>query len=138
MIAQIQGLKYFVANQLSDVVDWPKHVRVDEKKTTGDHAFVDIATPFNRYKMAICSSYIEPPPGAPLACKSLGTVTFDDLADNKHIVGPKADLTWTDISKYVHVRELTDALAAARREFGRFVVGRMQVGSTWRKRGKFS
>ncbi len=116
MIAQIQGLKYFVANQLSDVVDWPKHVRVDEKKTTGDHAFVDIATPFNRYKMAICSSYIEPPPGAPLACKSLGTVTFDDAAGNKRIVGPKADLTWTDISKHIHVRELTDALAAARRE----------------------
>ena len=67
------------------------------------------------YRMSILSSYLDPPPGAPLACKSLGTVTFDDMADNKHIVGPKADQTWTDISKHIHVRELTDALAAARR-----------------------
>lgn len=117
MIAQIQGLQAFVLNQLSDVVQWQTHVRPDpEKATTGDHAFITIATPFNRYKMSICSSYIEPPPGAPLACRSLGTVTFYDPADNKSLIGPKADQTFTDISKHIHVRELTDALAGARRE----------------------
>lgn len=126
MIAQIQGLKHFVANHLSDVVDWSKHVRIEEERypkqgdgkpqQSGDHAFILISTPFNRYRMSIASSYLDPPPGAPLACKSLGTVTFDDMADNKHIVGPKADKTWADISQHIHVRELTDALAAARRE----------------------
>lgn len=126
MIAQIQGLQHFVANHLSDVVDWSKHVRPElerypkqgdgKPQQSGDYAYILISTPFNRYRMSIASSYLDPPPGAPLACKSVGTVTFDDMADNKHIVGPKSDQTWTDISKHIHVRELTDALAAARRE----------------------
>lgn len=117
MIAQIQGLEAFVRNHLADVADWTKHVRVDpEHKTTGDQAYIVIATPFNRYKMSILSSYIDPPPGAPLQCKSLGTVTFYDPAEAKQIVGPKADLTWTDISKHIHYREYVDALAGARRE----------------------
>ncbi len=126
MIAQIQGLQYFIANQLSDVVQWQSHVRTDDDKYprsgdgkvqySGDQAHILITTPYNRYRMSIISAYLEPPPGAPVACKSLGTVTFHDLADGKRIVGPKADLTWTDISKHIHVRELTDALAAARRE----------------------
>lgn len=117
MIAQIQGLQAFVANQLGDIIDWSKHVRPDpEFKTTGDHAQVEIKTPFNRYTMSIRSSYIEPPPGAPLPCRSLGTVTLDDAAADKHIVGPKSDNTWTEISKHIHTRELTDALAVARRE----------------------
>jgi hypothetical protein len=66
--------------------------------------------------MSIASNYLDPPPGAPVACKSLGTVTFHDMAENKHIIGSKSDLTWADISKHIHVRELTDAIAGARRE----------------------
>jgi hypothetical protein len=117
MIAQLQNLQAFVANHLADVVDWSKHVRPDPNhKTTGDHAWIVIKTPFNGYEMSVRSAYIDPPAGAPVTCRSLGTVTFDDAAGDKHIVGPKADNTWIDISRHIHVRELTDALAAARRE----------------------
>lgn len=117
MIAQLQNLQAFVANHLADVVDWGKHVRPDPNhKTTGDHGYIVVKTPFNSYEMTVRSAYIEPPAGAPVTCRSLGTVTFDDAAGDKHIVGPKADNTWLDISRHIHVRELTDALAAARRE----------------------
>lgn len=116
-VAQLQNLQAFVTAQLADVVDWGKHVRPDpEKKTSGDQAFIAIATPFNRYRMSVATSYIEPPPGAPVACKSLGWVTFDDPGDTKHILGPKSDNTYAEISKHIHVRELTDAIAVARRE----------------------
>lgn len=116
-IAQIQNLQAFIVSQLSDVIDWGKHVSADPAhKSSGDLVHILIATPFNRYKMSVRSTYIDPPPGAPVECKSLGTVTFDDFAGNKHVVGPKADLVFTEISKHVHVREYTDALAAARRE----------------------
>lgn len=117
MIAQIQNLRSFVQTQLADVVDPSRHVREDQdKRSTGDQAFVEIKTAFNTYKISVASAYVTPPEGAPLACRSLGTVTFIDMADNKRIVGPKADATWTDISRHIHLRELGDALADCRRK----------------------
>jgi hypothetical protein len=117
MLSQLQNLQTFIANHLVDVIDWRRHVQLDpEYKSTGDVSHILITTPFNRYRMALGTSYSEAPAGAPIACKALGWIAFDDSAANKHIVGPKADLTYMDISKYIHVRELTDALAAARHE----------------------
>lgn len=117
MISQLQNIQAFVAKQLTDIVDWSKHVRVDpDHKTTGDQAYIVIATGLNRYKLSVASAYIEPPAGAPLACRSLGTVTFYDPVQAKTIVGPKADATYAEISKHLHVRELTDGLAVAQRE----------------------
>jgi hypothetical protein len=117
MLGQIQGLQAFVTNHLSDVIDWRKHVAPDPThKPTGDVAHILITTPFNRYKMSIGTAYAEPPAGAPVACRSLGWMGFDDPADNKHVLGPKSDMLYSEISKHVCVRELTDALAAARRE----------------------
>lgn len=119
MISQLQNLQTFVHNHLADVVDWRKHVSPDpERKMAGvaDPAYILIATPFNRYKMAMATAYAEPPAGAPVNCRALGWITFYDPADNKQIVSAKADAAYTEISKHVHVRELTDALAAARRE----------------------
>jgi hypothetical protein len=117
MIAQLANLQQFFAAHLSDVLDWGKHVRPDpERKTTGDAAYVLIDTGLNRYKLSCLSSYVEPPAGAPYQCKALGTVTFDDFGGGKHIIAPRGDQTWTDISRHIHVRELTDGLAIARRE----------------------
>jgi len=115
-VAQLQNLRSFAHLHLADVVDWARDVRVDEKATTGDQAFVVIKTPYNSYKMSVLSSYITPPPGAPTMCSSLGTVTFDDLAGDKHVVGPKADNTYNEISAHIHQREYTDALAICRRD----------------------
>lgn len=122
MISQIQNIQTFIAGQLSDVIDYGKHVRPDPQHVrpdfpnahNGDAAYVEIATPHNRYKMSVLSAYVTPPPGAPVTCRSLGTVTFYDPADGKQIVGPKGDQTYADISKHIHVREYTDALAVAR------------------------
>lgn len=118
-IAQVQNLKAFVDSRLTDVVNWSRHVRIDDdagRKSTADHAFITIKTDHNRYQMSVCSTYIEPPAGAPIMCRSLGTITFDDAAGDKHIIGPKSDQTLIDIAAHIHSRELTDALAAARRE----------------------
>jgi hypothetical protein len=83
---------------------------------TGEVAHILITTAFNRYRMALGTSLSEAPAGAPITCKALGWVAFDDFAANKRFLGAKADLLYADISKHIHVRELTDALAAARRE----------------------
>lgn len=116
-VAQIQNLQAFLIQEMSDVIDPSKHVTPDpEHKQSGDIAHVLIKTPYNQYKMSVRSTYIEPPAGAPLECRSLGTVTFDDFAGNKHVIGPKSDQTYAEISKHVHVREYTDAIAVARRE----------------------
>jgi urease beta subunit len=117
MISQLANIQAFVTKQLIDVIDWGRDVRPDsDHKTTGDAAYIVIKTAHNRYKLAVLSSYIDPPAGAPVECRSLGTVIFDDPADSKHIVGPKSDAVYAQISKHVHVREYTDALAAVRRE----------------------
>ena len=116
MISQLQNLRAFVTTQLADVVVWERHVRIDETRTTGDQAYIAIATDHNRYKMSALSAYVEPPAGAPFNCRSLGTITFDDAAGDKHVVGPRSDDVFTDICRHIHVRELTDALAAARRD----------------------
>lgn len=117
MIAQLANIQQFFAAHLSDVLDWGKHVRPDpERETTGDAAYVVIDSGLNRYKLSCLSTYIEPPAGASYQCKALGTVTFDDFGGQKHIIAPKLDATWIDISKHIHVRELTDGLAIARRE----------------------
>jgi hypothetical protein len=117
MISQLANIQAFVTKQLIDVIDWGRDVRPDsEHKTTGDAAYIMIKTPHNRYKLAILSSYIDPPSGAPVECRSLGTVVFDDPADSKYIVGPKSDAVYSEISKHIHVREYTDAIAAVRRE----------------------
>ncbi len=117
MISQLQNIQAFFARDLTDIIEWGKHVRVDpDQKTTGDQAYIVVATDLNRYKLSVASAYIDPPPGAPLACKSLGTVSFYDPVGPKTIVGPKADATYAEISKHLHVRELTDALALAQRE----------------------
>lgn len=116
VVAQIQNLRGFVTSHLCDVIDWQKHVRDDPvKQTTGDIAYIEIVTPFNRYKMAIGSAYAEPPHGAANECRSLGWVTFDDNARDKHVLAPKNDLTYQDIAKHIHVHELTDAIAEGRR-----------------------
>lgn len=116
-LAQIQNLQAFFITEMSDVIDASKHVSPDPKhKQSGDMAHVLIKTPFNEYEMSVRSTYIEPPPGAPFECRSLGTVTFDDVAGSKHVVGPKSDKTYSEISKYIHEREYKDAVAAARRE----------------------
>lgn len=117
LISQQQNLEQFVRTQLNDIVDWSKHVRLDpEHETTGDVAHVLISTPYNRYKLAISSPYVMPPEGAPFQCRSLGTVDFYDPAEGRRILQPRGDQTWTDISKHMHVREYTDALAVARRQ----------------------
>lgn len=117
MLSQLQNLQAFVANHLSDIVDWNRHVRPDaEQKTSGDHAFIVIQTGLNTFKLSCASAYVDPPPGAPYQCKALGTVQMVDRAGDRIITGPKNDATWADISKHLHVRELTDALSVARRE----------------------
>lgn len=117
MIAQLSNIQQFFAQHMTDVLDWGRHVRPDpEHKTTGDAAYVTIDSGLNRYKLSCLSSYVDPPSGAPYQCKALGTVTFDDFAGSKHIIAPKSDATWAEISKHIHVRELTDGLAIARRE----------------------
>lgn len=118
MIAQLSNIQQFFAAHLSDVLDWGKHVRPDpERKTNGDAAYVVIDSGLNRYKLGCLSTYVEPPAGALYQCKALGTVMFDDFTDaGKHIIAPKCDATWAEISNHIHVRELTDGLAIARRE----------------------
>ena len=117
MISQMQNLQAFVQNHLFDVVDWRKHVQPDpERKSNAEIAGIVIVTPFNSYKMTIGTFYAEPPPGAPIECKSLGWVSFDDPAAGKHLMGPKRDDLYTEIAKHICRREFTDALAAARRE----------------------
>lgn len=117
MIAQLSNIQQFFAAHMSDVLDWGKHVRPDpERKTSGDAAYVLIDTGLNRYKLGCLSTYIDPPAGASYQCKALGTITFDDFGGQKHIIAPKLDATWMEISKHIHVRELTDGLAIARRE----------------------
>jgi hypothetical protein len=117
MLSQLQNLRAFVGNHLADVIDWNRHVQPDPaRKTNAEVAGIIITTPFNRYLMELGTSYSEPPPAASFACKSLGWVAFHDDAANKHFLGPKADLLFADIAKHVAVRELTDALSAARRE----------------------
>ena len=115
-VSQLANIQHRIATDLADVVHWNKHVRPDPKQpTTGDAAYVVIATEYNRYRISCHSNYVEPPAGATYECKALGTVTFDDFAGDKHIVAPKCDATWMAISKHIHVRELTDAIAAERR-----------------------
>jgi hypothetical protein len=117
VLSQLQNLQTFVGNHLADVIDWRRHVVPDpEYKLTGEVAHILITTPFNRYRMGLGTSLSEAPAGAPITCKALGWVAFDDFAANKRFLGAKADLLYADISKHIHVRELTDALAAARRE----------------------
>lgn len=117
IVAQIQNLRSFVTSHLSDTVDLNRHVHDDpHMKTTGDIAYVEIRTPYNTYKMAVGSAYAEPPSGAPNECRSLGWVTFHHVGEDKYILGPKNDLTYQSIAKYLNVRELTDAIAAGRRE----------------------
>jgi hypothetical protein len=117
IVAQIQNLRFFVTAQLGDVIDWNKHIEPDPvRTTTGDIAYVQIKTAYNTYKMAMGSAYAEPPAGAPSVCRSLGWVTFQHVGEDKYLLNPKNDLAYQDISKHIHERELTDALAACRRE----------------------
>jgi len=117
IVAQIQNLRSFVTTHLGDVIDWNKHVKPDPHlATTGDIAYVEIETPFNRYKLAMGSAYAEPPSGAPSVCRSLGWITFHHVGEDKYLLSPKNDLAYMDISKHIHVRELTDAAAACRRD----------------------
>src|SRR6516225_8659404 len=102
IVAQIQNLRGFVTNNLSDTIDWNKHVKIDDQQTTGDLAFVEIKTPFNRYKLSMGSAYANPPHGAPDVCRSLGWVTFDHMGEDKHILGPKNELTYRDISQHIN------------------------------------
>ena len=61
MIAQLQNLQAFVAQHLADVVDWSRDVRPDpNRKTTGDHAFIVVKTPFNSYEMTVRSATLRP------------------------------------------------------------------------------
>lgn len=116
LISQLQNIRQFAQTQLADVIDPARHFREDDtKRSTGDQAFAVIRTPFNTYNITCSSAYVEPPAGAPLACKSLGTVTFIERATGKQIVGPKADQTWSEISAVIHKSELRDAIADARR-----------------------
>jgi hypothetical protein len=114
MLSQSQSLKVYVAAHLSDVIDWNRDVKEDANSTP-DLARVTIRTLHNEYKLALGSSYAEPPAGAHIDCRSRGWIDFYDPAANKRIIVPKSDLAWMEIAKHVCERELTDGLAAERR-----------------------
>ncbi len=121
MIPQMQNIRQFVQKDLSDIIDPTAHVVPEtlsngEQRSNGDAAYVQIRTPYNRYSLAVLSAYAAIPAGAPPNCKQLGAVIFDDAAGNKHLMEPKGDAVYAQISKHIHVRELTDALAATRRQ----------------------
>jgi hypothetical protein len=48
----------------------------------------------------------------PNACKSLQTVTFTDMAGDKHIVGWKADLTYQEAGKLMPESSPMSAMVA--------------------------
>jgi hypothetical protein len=117
MISQLQTLQQVVITHLGDVVDWKKHVHTHpDRKSATDASYVEIRTPFNRYTLGMGTAYADPPSGAPVECRSRGWIMFDDPVGHKHIIEPKADAAYTQISKHIHFRELTDALAAARQQ----------------------
>jgi hypothetical protein len=113
MLSQAKNIEAFVQAHLIDVIDWRKDAHVSGST---DPAAVELKTKFNQYKFRVGSAHAEPPPGAPIACKSLGWIAFDDVVGNKHVIAPKSDLTLAEIAKHINGREFADALAAARTE----------------------
>jgi hypothetical protein len=116
-----------VLNKLNDVREFRSHhladiphvvkVEPDPKRTSnGFEAHANIVTSFNRYEMAIYSSHLPPPAGAPPECASLGSIEFYDRVDDTRILGPRCDRVFIDVSRRIHHREFTDAIAVARRE----------------------
>jgi hypothetical protein len=84
-IAQLQNRQAFVANH-SVTSSTGETIR----KTTGDQAYIVISTDHNGVPHVGDEAPISiPHAGTPNACKSLQTVTFTDMAGDKHIVGWK-------------------------------------------------
>jgi hypothetical protein len=117
MLPQFKTIENFVFEKLNDVVDYRKELRLDPNKSNrGDPSHAEIVTRFNRYELSFQSCYLTPPEGAPVECRTLGTVIFFDPAEGRRIVAPKGDAVYAEISRHIHVREYTDAVAQARRE----------------------
>src|ERR1700739_3162518 len=108
MISQPANLKQFVAGFLGGIVDWQQHVKVLGKEDgfteSGDQAHITIKTPYNKYKMSMLSAYMEPPMGAPVQCKSLGTVEFEDSLEQVHLVEARSDAAYARISLHIKTR----------------------------------
>jgi hypothetical protein len=117
MMPQLKSIENFAERELSDVLDPRKDVRLDPRKPAErDPSYVEIATPFNTYKISAQSSFVEPPSGAPIACRSVGTVTFRDPVEGTFLIGPKGNDIYAQISRHIHVREYTDRNAVAKRD----------------------
>ncbi len=113
----MMDIRDFAGRHLADIIDVTTDVKPDPQHTSnGFEAHAEIISPFNRYRMSVHSSHLAPPAGAPAECRSLGTIMFHDPVSDTRILGARSDRTFLDISRHVHQREFTDAIAAARRE----------------------
>lgn len=131
MLTQLSNLQNFINNHLRDVVDWRKNVlpandpslkdkveRSLQRETTGDQAHVVICTDYNKYYLAAVSVYVDPPMGAPLECRTLGTVMFEELTSDAPVrfIRPRQDQTFIDIARQVRKSELKSCIADVRRQ----------------------
>lgn len=131
MITQASNLQNFINNHLRDIVDWKKHVLVAtdltlkdkierelQRETTSDQAHVVICTEYNRYYLASISVYVDPPFGAPVECRTLGTIMFQTLTSDPPIkyIRPRQDQTFIDIAKAIRKSELSACIADVRRQ----------------------
>lgn len=131
MLSQVANLQQFVRHHLGDVIDWQKQVRAadDEstrglvepgqrRKSDGDRAYVFIRTNYNKYWLSSLSPYVDPPPGSPFECRSLGTVEFEEIGgpETKHILGPRQDKIYIQIAAYIRMREVVEKIKEVRRQ----------------------
>jgi hypothetical protein len=116
VLNKINDIREFKNHHLGDI---PHTIKVEPDPERGSNGFEGhaiIATPFNKYKMSAFSSHLPPPAGAPAECASLGPVIFFDPVDDTRVIGPRGDRVLLDVSRRIHHREFSDAIAVARRE----------------------
>jgi hypothetical protein len=116
VLNKINDIREFALHHLADI---PHNVRVEpdpERVSNGFEGHGVVVTQFNKYKMSAFSSHLPAPAGAPAECASLGTVIFFDPIDDTRVIGPRGDRVLLDVSRRIHHREFSDAIAVARRE----------------------
>ena len=131
MLSQLSNAQNFVNNYLLDVIDWKKDMlpandpslkdRIDRDlrvETTGDQAHIVLKTNYNMYYLSFQSVYMEPPHDAPLQCKMLGTIIFQELTTEDPVrwVKPRQDQSMIDISKQIRRDELWSCVKDVRRQ----------------------
>jgi hypothetical protein len=116
--------KVYEQRAITDLGDLPGfNVKRDIKPIPGangrieaDPSVMEINTGNNKFRLMLQTAHFVPPPGAPMQCRALGTVVFDDPADGFHLTDAKNDKTYTIIANHMKKREFTDRIAVARSE----------------------